>query len=338
MGVLTKVLNVVVVALAITAVIQAGKLDKKRAQIVGRGDAMAKTVNASTTDLAKEFGTATKGVSTKSLDKTKDLKAIAGVLANVKKQATEVIAKKKELDTNIAGLEETVVQKNTEITGLNTEVATQKQNVKTAENNQAKAEKAKEKVEGELETAQISNDKLTKDNESKNAEIGTLKSKNSAQSAKLAEIEAVKAANDAEIAKLKEILGMGKVNADTGETEEVDLSFYQPGEARTLGLLKGTVTNINQNLGFIILDIGSQTTVIQKIGTADKEIVCGLKKGLSMTVERDGKYVTEITLVKVEANLAIANIITARNKEIKEGDKVFFDRGELDKIEASQNK
>ena len=127
MGVLTKVLNGVVVALAITAVIQAGKLDKKREQIVGRGDAMAKTVNASTTDLAKEFGTATKGVSTKSLDKTKTVKAIKKVLANVTKQAAEVIVKKKELDANIASLKETVVQKNSEITGLNAEVATQKQ-------------------------------------------------------------------------------------------------------------------------------------------------------------------------------------------------------------------
>ncbi len=335
MGVLTKVLNVVVVALAITAVIQAGKLDKKREQIVGRGDAMAKTVNASTTDLAKEFGTATKGVSTKSLDKTKSVSAIKKVLTNVTKQAAEVIVKKKELDTNIAGLEETVVQKNSEITGLNTEVATQKQNTKVAKQEASEATAAKEKAQGELKTAEVANDKLTKDNENKNAEIGTLKSEKSAQATQIAEMEAVKIANSAEIAKLKSALGVS-VNADTGKEEEIDFTVYQPGEARTLGLLKGKITNVNQSLGFLVLDIGSQTTVIQKIGTADKEVICGLRKGLSMTVERDGKYVTEISLVKVESNIAIANIRTARDKEIKEGDRVFFDRGELDKIEASQ--
>ena len=336
MGVLTKVLNVVVVALAITAVIQAGKLDKKREQIVGRGDAMATTVNAATTDLAKEFGTATKGVSTTSLDKTKSVSAIKKVLTNVTKQAAEVIVKKKELDTNIAGLEDTIVQKNTEITGLNTEVATQKQNVKVAKQETAQEKAAKEKVQGELKTAEAANDKLTKDNENKNAEIGTLKSEKTALATQIAEMEAVKAANTAEIAELKKALGV-TINAETGQAEEIDLTIYQPGEARTLGLLKGNVTKVNQELGFLVLDIGSQTKVFQRIATTDTEVICGLSKGLSMTVERNGKYITEITLVKVENNISIANIRTARDKEIKVGDRVFFDRGELDKIEASQN-
>ena len=56
-----------------------------------------------------------------------------------------------------------------------------------------------------------------------------------------------------------------------------------------------------------------------------------------MSVIRDGRYITSIIIDNVKEFESSASIRTARDKNIQVGDIVFFDRGELDKIEASQN-
>ncbi len=335
MGALTKLLNVGVVALAIVSVIYAGKLNSKRAELVGRGDKMATTINATGTALAAEFKTDTKAVAAADLGKLK-YATIATVLGNVKKQADEVIAKKQGLDTTIVGLEETVTKKDGEITTLNGKVASAKQAEQVAKDEKSVAVKAQKKAEGALSsvenardeakaslaTANSKNTELSKDNEAKNAEIATLKSDVETKLAKLAEYE--------------KVLFAGTDQA-TGSEEPINLELFQPGEARTLGLVEGQITTVDTNLGYIAINVGSETEVIQAIGSKESPVKCGLTKGLTMTVARDGLYVTDLKLVTVGKTESIANISTDREKSVQVGDIIFFDRGALNKIEA-QNK
>lgn len=86
----------------------------------------------------------------------------------------------------------------------------------------------------------------------------------------------------------------------------------------------GTVTKVSEKYGYVVLNIGEDTTVIQTIGNKKQPVNPDLESGLTFNVTRDGRFVSTVTLSNVGKKESTAHIPTDKAGSIKVGDKVTF--------------
>ena len=94
--------------------------------------------------------------------------------------------------------------------------------------------------------------------------------------------------------------------------------------------VQGKIIKVDRKYGFVVVDLGTGTTVKQKIGTKINYASPLIPVNATMIVARDiestnGKYIGEIKLIKIHEDCSIANVISsAKGKGVAVGDTVFF--------------
>eukprot|EP00831_Metopus_contortus_P015690 TRINITY_DN16518_c0_g4_i1.p1 TRINITY_DN16518_c0_g4~~TRINITY_DN16518_c0_g4_i1.p1 ORF type:complete len:194 (-),score=41.78 TRINITY_DN16518_c0_g4_i1:445-951(-) len=95
-----------------------------------------------------------------------------------------------------------------------------------------------------------------------------------------------------------------------------------PSDPKLLKMLKGKVIDVNNKWDFVVLSIGSNTTIDQnKVNiplNQDMIVVRGLN-------EATPEYVGKVKIVQINDNCSIANIIPeSEGKQVQIGDTVYF--------------
>lgn len=128
---------------------------------------------------------------------------------------------------------------------------------------------------------------------------------------------------DAEIARLngvildyKRVLNINKADADP--------KVWKRGSLEARNALLGTVVEVSQEYGYIVINFGTDTTVSQTIGNRTHTVNADIEPGLSFNVTRDDKFIASVTLNNVGAVESTANIPVGKADQIKVGDKVLF--------------
>ncbi len=415
MGMFSKILNVVVLSLAVAAVFFAKQLHEKRVQLVDRGDQMA-TVIAKTAEVldAKSGTTVASDLTTKALNHGK-YSELKGLLPKLTTQATNVITQKNTLGAGLREVASTLevedyadadfqntsqyLAKKDELVetvgkiqgrnngiidgvivvgskiGLTIDRASLKgYDTYTGEINQIANKTAEiktksdtlgvhagaiasilevsspklsgdyasslKKTEGEVQSFKDKSVKTKSDLASAKVDIKQLKSDVVAEQAKVAEAQKLVKKANTETAKVKKALEKLVENMDPA-----DIVFYEPGQAQTLGLVRGEITGVNKVYGFVTIDIGKETEVTQRIGPKKikRTITCGLPVGKKLTVCRtlengEKAFIAEVETIQVNAKRTFANIcLSPKAGDIKMGDMVFFSRQALAEI-AQENK
>lgn len=138
----------------------------------------------------------------------------------------------------------------------------------------------------------------------------------------------------------KKILEIKRLNIIiTGEDKEgVVVDPWLDGSKEARLALQGKVIKVDRKYGFVVIDLGSGTTINQKIGTKVNKPNPMIPVNAKMIVARNiespnGKYVGEIKILKVNEDCSIANVVsTAKGESIAVGDSVFFSDAQIEAI------
>ena len=114
---------------------------------------------------------------------------------------------------------------------------------------------------------------------------------------------------------------------------------WKDGSKEALSAVKGQVIDVNNKYGFVVVNLGKNTLVEQKIGNSLNRVNPEIRKDSDMVVARGldsdhGKFIGRIKLVKVNENCAIANVVpgSLNGRRINVGDSVYFSNETIAKI------
>jgi len=126
-------------------------------------------------------------------------------------------------------------------------------------------------------------------------------------------INRVVAEKDEQIAHLKKALGLDP---------KVEFAVWKNGSPEARARLAGKVTQVSEDYGYIVIDLGTSSVVKQPAGKKELEINLALVKGVELAVVRDGKFIAAVTLDNVGEKDSTANIPVDKVGQIKVGDSV----------------
>ena len=92
--------------------------------------------------------------------------------------------------------------------------------------------------------------------------------------------------------------------------------------------VQGKVIEVSDEYGYVVINVGADTTITQTIGNKVHTINPELKENLNFRVSRDGKIITTVTLSEVGAKESTANIPLSKTGAIKVGDDVVYGKAE----------
>lgn len=106
---------------------------------------------------------------------------------------------------------------------------------------------------------------------------------------------------------------------------------WKDGSAEARSKLVGKVIEVHEKYGYIAVDIGKGSTVVQEIGNRKLEVNAGIKKGLEFIVARGdlaskSEFIARVTLDEVGEYCSTANVAPG-SKDIKVGDIVYWTNG-----------
>ena len=124
---------------------------------------------------------------------------------------------------------------------------------------------------------------------------------------------------DTQIKDLKRALGL---------TPEAEVALWKDGSAEARKALVGKVLQVNNDYGYISIDLGSDSRVLQKVGNRDVKINPQIASGLELvvlddTLENGGKFVTRVKINEVGKTCSTADI-PAGSKSIKSGYMIYW--------------
>jgi hypothetical protein len=125
-------------------------------------------------------------------------------------------------------------------------------------------------------------------------------------------------------------------NIITGEKGDVAESPWENSSVEARRAVQGKIIKVDRKYGFVVVDLGTGTTVKQKIGTktnyANPVIPVNAKMIVARDIEStDGKFIGEIKLIKIHEDCSIANVTSVvKGKGVAVGDTVFFSGSQID--------
>ncbi len=138
------------------------------------------------------------------------------------------------------------------------------------------------------------------------------------------------AANNQEIKKLTEEIDTLRQVLLAGGVP-LDVPLWKKGSKEARRALQGRVIEVDNHYGFIVIDVGTQTTVTQQLGTKQSSVNPEIANETEFIVVRDldkdnSKYLGRIKLYKISEHNAYARVMTGNNdkERIKPGDFVFL--------------
>lgn len=158
---------------------------------------------------------------------------------------------------------------------------------------------------------------------SENARVASLKNTISHRDGRISGLTKILKKKELEIKRLNII-----ISGDKGNT--VIESPWENGSKEARRAVQGKIIKVDRKYGFVVVDLGTGTTVKQKIGKktnyANPVIPVNAKMIVARNIESaDGKYIGEIKLIKIHEDCSIANVIsTVNGKGVAVGDTVFF--------------
>ena len=120
---------------------------------------------------------------------------------------------------------------------------------------------------------------------------------------------------DEEIRNLKKALGLDP---------KIEFAVWKKGSEEARARLKGKVTDVVSDYGYIVIDLGSESVVKQPAGKKELEINLGLQSGVELAVVRGDELIAMIVLDKVGERESTANIPQEKVGKIKVGDQVVY--------------
>jgi hypothetical protein len=131
-----------------------------------------------------------------------------------------------------------------------------------------------------------------------------------------------------------EIKRLGMIISGDKNSGRID-SPWENGSDEARRAVQGKIIKVDRKYGFVVVDLGTGTTVKQKIGTktnyASPLIPVNAKMIVARNIEStDGEYIGEIQLIKIHEDCSIANVVsTAKGKGVAVGDTVFFSSAQI---------
>ena len=131
-----------------------------------------------------------------------------------------------------------------------------------------------------------------------------------------------------------EIKRLGNIIAGEDGSGTID-DPWENGSDESRRAVQGKIIKVDRKYGFVVVDLGTGTTVKQKIGTkmnyASPLIPVNAKMIVARNIQSsDGEYIGEIQLIKIHEDCSIANVIsTAKGKGVAVGDTVFFSSAQI---------
>ena len=128
---------------------------------------------------------------------------------------------------------------------------------------------------------------------------------------------------DSEISRLNNVIADYK-RVLSLDSSEANPKVWNRGSNEARSAISGSVIEVSQDYGYIVINVGTDTTVSQTIGNRVHTVNADIEPGLTFSVTRDGKFVAAVTLNNVGALESTANIPNGKVDQIKVGDKVIF--------------
>ena len=133
-------------------------------------------------------------------------------------------------------------------------------------------------------------------------------------------------AREKEIAQLRNNVKMLK--KALGVDEKTEVNFWADGSDEARANLKGVVKDVNGDYGYIVIDLGKNSTVSQTVGKKVFKIRLNLEPGVELNVIRDKEYVATVKIDQVGENELTANIPVEKVGKIKKGDTVIWKKSD----------
>ena len=161
--------------------------------------------------------------------------------------------------------------------------------------------------------------KTAKDLRDTQGRLRSSESKLKQSNAKIASQNAAIKKRDTQIKDLKRALGL---------TPADEVILWKDGSADARKKLAGKVVSVNNDYGYITIDLGRDTRVIQKVGNKDVAINPQIVKGLDLVVvdgelSDSAKFISRVKVDEVGGKCATANIPAGSN-DIKPGFNVYW--------------
>ncbi len=121
----------------------------------------------------------------------------------------------------------------------------------------------------------------------------------------------------------------------TGDRGGVAIKPWANGSTEARRAVQGKIIKVDRKYGFVVIDLGTGTTVKQKIGKKmnypNPLIPVNAKMVVARNIESsDGEFIGEIKLIKIHEDCSIANVIsTVKGKGVAVGDTVFFSSAQI---------
>ena len=129
--------------------------------------------------------------------------------------------------------------------------------------------------------------------------------------------------NNSQIAQLNQKIAEYKRILELKESD-ADPKAWRRGSAEARSAVSGKVLKVSPEYGYVVIDIGTITTVRQQIGNKTLTINPDLEDGLSFNIVRDGKFIATVSLTNVGEKESTANIPADKVGQIKVGDEIVF--------------
>lgn len=130
--------------------------------------------------------------------------------------------------------------------------------------------------------------------------------------------EATIAAQKADIAEYRKTLELDRIGGD------IAVRNWARGSVQARSVVTGKVIKVSKEYGYIVIDFGTETTVIQKIGNKNIPVNPDLESGLSFNVVRNGEFIATVKLNEVDRKESTADIPPSKAGMIQVGDMVTF--------------
>ena len=102
------------------------------------------------------------------------------------------------------------------------------------------------------------------------------------------------------------------------------MNFWIAGSDDARAQMKGSVKSVNNDYGYVVIDLGKKSTVAQNIGKKVFQIGLNLESGLELNVVRGKEYIATVTIDQVGENELTASIPAEKVDKIKAGDSVIW--------------